>query len=221
MFFELLRALLYGIIEGITEWLPVSSTGHLIIINAIPALELGSSLPGEFRAEFCEMFEVVIQLGAIMAVVVFFFDRLYPFGRKSHPKTAAESRASLMLLAKIAVASLPAAAAGLAADRLLEHFTGCGLHALLYTPPVVASALIIYGIFFIAVERLRRGKAPAVESVNDITFANALLIGAFQALAIIPGTSRSGSTVLGACCLGISRTAAAEFSFFIDRKSVV
>ena len=131
MFFELLRALLYGIIEGITEWLPVSSTGHLIIINAIPALELGSSLPGEFRAEFCEMFEVVIQLGAIMAVVVFFFDRLYPFGRKSHPKTAAESRASLMLLAKIAVASLPAAAAGLAADRLLEHFTGCGLHALL------------------------------------------------------------------------------------------
>ena len=92
MFFELLRALLYGIIEGITEWLPVSSTGHLIIINAIPALELGSSLPGEFRAEFCEMFEVVIQLGAIMAVVVFFFDRLYPFGRKSHPKTADRRR---------------------------------------------------------------------------------------------------------------------------------
>lgn len=215
MFFELLRAILYGTVEGVTEWLPVSSTGHLILLNAVPALAIGTSLPPELRAEFCEMFEVVIQLGAILAVIVFFFDRLYPFSLKKHPKSREESRRALRLWAKIAVSCLPAAVAGVAADLLLERLTGRDLNSLLYTPAVVSAALIIYGVLFIVVEHLRKGKTPVTNDAEGIGFARALTVGAFQALAIIPGTSRSGSTVLGACCLGISRTAAAEFSFFM------
>ncbi len=215
MFFELLRAILYGIVEGVTEWLPVSSTGHLILLEAIPALELGASMSPELRAEFSEMFEVVIQLGAILAVVVSFFDRLYPFSLKKHPKSREETRRVLCLWAKIAVSCLPAATVGLVIDRLLERLTGRDLNALLYSPAVVSAALIIYGVLFIAVERLRRGKAPLTADIDGISFSRAFTIGIFQTLAIIPGTSRSGSTVLGACCLGISRPAAAEFSFYM------
>lgn len=215
MLFEMLRAILYGIVEGITEWLPVSSTGHLIILDAIPALEIGTSLPAELRAEFCEMFEVVIQLGAILAVVVFFFGRLYPFSLGKHPKSREDTRRSLLLWAKIAVSCIPAAVFGLVADSILERLTGKDLNALLYTPAVVSAALMVYGLLFIFIERARRGHTPVTADTDSISFPQALVIGIFQALAIIPGTSRSGSTVLGGCCLGISRPAAAEFSFFM------
>lgn len=214
MFAEILRALLYGITEGITEWLPVSSTGHLILLGEIPALAPGGYLSSGMRAEFLEMFDVVIQLGAILGVVVFYFDRLLPFLRS---KTRETRRAALVMWSKIAVASLPAAAVGLIIDRWLEAKTGRDINDRLYTPSVVAAALVIYGVLFIAAELIRKrsGKPPRVSAADDISFGDALLIGAFQALAIIPGTSRSGSTVLGACCIGISRTAAAEFSFFM------
>lgn len=216
MFAELLRALIYGIVEGIAEWLPVSSTGHLILLGELPALALGEGLVPSLRDEFLEMFDVVIQLGAILAVAVRFFDRLFPFLRiKNIRENRPACRAALLLWAKIAVASLPAAAVGTVIDSLLEKATGRDIDGWLYTPAVVAAALVIYGVLFIVIERIRRGKAPRVTDTGSITLREALTIGIFQALAIIPGTSRSGSTVLGACCLGVSRPVAAEFSFFM------
>lgn len=214
MLAEILRALLYGIIEGITEWLPVSSTGHLILLGELPSLAPGGYLGGRLRTEFLEMFDVVIQLGAILAVVVFYFDRIFPFIRH---RSRDVRRAALVLWSKLALASLPAAIVGTIIDSLLEKATGRDINDLLYTPATTAAALVIYGILFIVIEnkRKRSGIPPRVNTAEEISFPAALTIGVFQALAIIPGTSRSGSTVLGACCLGISRPAAAEFSFFM------
>ncbi|MBQ8140300.1 MAG: undecaprenyl-diphosphate phosphatase [Clostridia bacterium] len=196
MFIEILKTILLGIVEGITEWLPVSSTGHMILLNEFLRLDVSD--------EFWEMFEVVIQLGAILAVVVLFFSRLNPFAPS---KSVAEKRGTWSLWFKIIVAVVPSAVVGLLLDDWFnEHF---------YNYVVVAIALIVYGIAFILIEKVRKPVASVADSADKITYKEALLIGAFQVLAIIPGTSRSGSTILGAMLFGLSRTAAAEFSFFM------
>ena len=208
--FELLKAILYGIVEGITEWLPISSTGHLILLE--------DWLPFDFTAdpvfldEFWEMFGVVIQLGAILAVVVLYWSRLVPFGKG---KTATEKRATWRLWGRVLIASLPAAFVGIVLDKVLEKLTGKDIDGWFYNAVVVAAALIVYGIAFIVIEHKNKQKTPHVLQIEDISIKNALAIGAFQALSIIPGTSRSGSTILGSMLVGISRTAAAEFSFFM------
>lgn len=207
---EWLKAALYGIVEGITEWLPVSSTGHLILLSEW--FPFAFSEDEAFLGEFWEMFEVVIQLGAILAVLVLFRRRLFPFGKR---KTSAEKRDTWRLWGKVLVASVPAAVVGLLGDKLLEKLTGKDIDGWLYNGLVVAVALIVYGVAFIVVERMRKGRLPRVDSVYDISPLTALFIGLFQALSLIPGTSRSGSTILGSILLGVSRTAAAEFSFFM------
>ena len=209
---EFLKVLLFGIVEGITEWLPVSSTGHLILLDEFLRLDVASSLGREFAEEFMEMFEVVIQLGAIFAVIVVFFGKLYPF---SKGKSTEEKRATWSLWAKGAVASSPAAFAGLVIDSILENKTGKDIDGWLYNAYVVAAALIIYGVLFIVVERVNKKRSVELVELSDISYKKALAIGVFQMLAIIPGTSRSGSTILGAMCLGLSRSVAAEFSFFM------
>ena len=210
MLLEWLKAMLYGIVEGVTEWLPVSSTGHLILLQ--------DWLPFRFTsnpillAEFGEMFEVVIQLGAILAVVILFFGRLWPFFRS---KSREERATTWSLWLKVIVASVPAAFVGIVIDKLLERLTSRDIDGWLYNSLVVAAALIVYGVAFILVERFNRGRTPRVERVEQIDYKTALCIGAFQALSIVPGTSRSGSTILGSMLLGLSRTAGAEFSFFM------
>ena len=206
---EILKSILYGIVEGITEWLPVSSTGHLILIEDF--LPFRFSEDATFLSEFGEMFQVVIQLGAILAVVVLFWGRLWPFGKN---KTSEVKRGTWTLWFKVVVASVPAAFAGIVLDKALEMLTSKDIDGWLYNSLVVAIALIVYGVAFLLVER-RRGRAPRIERVEDITYATALGIGAFQVLSLVPGTSRSGSTILGAMMLGLSRTAGAEFSFFM------
>lgn len=212
MLIEFLKVLLFGIVEGITEWLPISSTGHLILLDELLRLDVDTSLGKEFAEEFMEMFEVVIQLGAILAVVVAFFGKLYPF---SKGKSAEEKRATWSLWARVAVASIPAAFAGIVLDSILENKTGKDIDGWLYNVYVVAAALIVYGVLFIVVERVNKKRCREICELSDISYKNALAIGVFQMLAIIPGTSRSGSTILGAMCLGLSRTVAAEFSFFM------
>lgn len=207
---EYLKALLYGIVEGITEWLPVSSTGHLILLEEW--LPLRVSQDPTFMAEFGEMFEVVIQLGAILAVVILFWHTLWPF---SPQKSPAEKKRTWNLWGKVLVASIPAAVVGIVVDKLIESATGKSIDGWLYNAVVVAIALIVYGIAFIVIERAYKNKQNRVESVEDISYVNAFLVGSFQVLALVPGTSRSGSTILGARLLGISRSAAAEFSFFM------
>ena len=194
-FIEILKAIAQGIVEGITEWLPVSSTGHIILLDAFWKMNASEA--------FFDVFKVVIQLGAIFAVVVLYFHKLNPFSPK---KTAAEKKGTWVLWSKVLVASIPAAIAGLALDDLID--------GVLSTPVVIAAALIVYGIAFIVMES-RKNRTTQVETVEDITYKHAFGIGAFQMLALIPGTSRSGSTILGASLLGTSRTAAAEFSFFM------
>ncbi len=212
MIVKIIVAILYGIVEGITEWLPISSTGHLIIFKEFIGLDVGSGLGQAFSDEFWEMFEVVIQLGAILAVAVMFFRALNPF---AHSKSAIEKKSTWNMWLKIIVASIPAAAVGIILDRIIENITGRDIDGWLYNAWVVSAALIIYGILFIAIERAHRGKEPKIGSIDEISFRTAFLVGIFQMLAIIPGTSRSGSTILGAILLGMSRTAAAEFSFFM------
>ena len=208
--FELLKAILYGIVEGITEWLPISSTGHLILLEDwLPFAFVGDPV---FLAEFWEMFGVVIQLGAILAVLVLFWSRLVPFGKR---KTGAEKRATWRLWGRVLVASIPAALIGIVGDKLLEVLTGKDIDGWFYNSFVVAAALIVCGVAFIIIEKKNAQKTPNVSQIEDISVKNALTIGAFQALSIIPGTSRSGSTILGSMLVGISRTAAAEFSFFM------
>ncbi len=199
-FVEFLKVILIGIIEGITEWLPVSSTGHMILAEEL--------LPFKTMSEpFYNMFLYVIQLGAILAVLVLFFHRLNPFSRK---KSEDERRATFRMWKMVIIGVLPAAVIGIALDDLLEeHVFVAGVRAY-----VVAAALIFYGVFYILAERLRHSD-PSVTDISQITTKTALLIGAFQVLSIIPGTSRSGSTVLGALLLGVSRPVAAEFSFFM------
>ena len=192
---EILKAIAQGIVEGITEWLPVSSTGHILLLDAFWKMNASEA--------FFDVFKVVIQLGAIFAVVVLYFNKLNPFSPK---KSAAEKKGTWVLWSKVLVASIPAAVVGLALDDLID--------GVLSTPVVIATALIVYGIAFIIMES-RKNHAAKVETVEDITYKHAFGIGAFQMLALIPGTSRSGSTILGASLLGTSRTAAAEFSFFM------
>ena len=194
--FEILKAILFGIVEGITEWLPVSSTGHLILLDEFIRLKVS--------AEFYEMFEVVIQLGAILAVIVLFFHKLWPFSAK---KSAAEKKDTWNLWFKVIVAVIPSAVLGLLLDDWMD--------ANLYNYVVVAIMLVLYGVAFLFVERINEHREAKITSVNKIDYRTALLIGAFQCLSLIPGTSRSGATILGAILLGVSRSAGAEFSFFL------
>ena len=196
VFFELLKSLLYGIVEGITEWLPVSSTGHLIL--------LGELCPLNVSPAFSEMFDVVIQLGAILAVIVLFFRKLNPFAPS---KSALEKKSTWGLWLRVCVAVIPSAAVGVLLDDWLD--------AHLYNYITVAVALVVYGILFILIERFKPADKASVTAVEGINYKLAFLIGVFQMLALIPGTSRSGSTILGAMLLGCSRAAAAEFSFFM------
>lgn len=209
-FWEWCKAIFYGILEGITEWLPVSSTGHLILLEE--RLPFSFTSDPVLLTEFSEMFEVVIQLGAICAVAVLYWNRLCPF---SNAKTMEEKKCVWRLWGRVCIASLPAAIAGILLDRWLEGLTGKDLDAWLYRVPVVAAALIVYGIAFLFIERLWRYRTPQNVTAEDITPLQALGIGAFQALSLIPGTSRSGSTILGAMLLGLSRGTGAEFSFFM------
>jgi undecaprenyl-diphosphatase len=197
---EIIKAILFGIIEGITEWLPVSSTGHMILLDELIRLRVGDEA---FAAEFYSMFEVVIQLGAILAVVVLFFRKLNPFALS---KTPEEKKATWMLWLRVLVAILPSGVIGILLDDFLDAHLGNYV--------VVALALIVYGVAFILVER-RQNATVKVDSVDAISWRMALAVGAFQVLSLIPGTSRSGSTILGAMLLGLSRTAASEFSFFM------
>lgn len=211
-FLEILKALLFGIVEGITEWLPVSSTGHIILLDEFITLSVAPELGQTFSEEYMSMFEVVIQLGAILAVVVMFFGKLNPFARS---KSLCERKQTWSLWFKVAVASIPAALIGIVGDKLLEKATGKDIDDWIYNFVTVAIALVVYGILFIIVEKWQAGKPTKVEDVHGISYSQAMLIGCFQTLAIIPGTSRSGSTILGARTLGIERPAAAEFSFFM------
>ena len=193
---ELLKSLLFGIVEGVTEWLPISSTGHLILLNELVRLNVSD--------EFWSMFEVVIQLGAILAVIVLFFHKLNPFAPS---KSAGQKKETWILWLKVILSIIPSGLVGI----LLNDWMDAHLH----TPTVVAAALIVYGIAFLFLEKLRPQNASSVSQVGQISYRTALLIGCFQVLALIPGTSRSGSTILGAMLLGLSRAAAAEFSFFM------
>ena len=195
-FFEILKAILFGIVEGITEWLPVSSTGHMILLDEFIKLKVS--------AEFYEMFQVVIQLGAILAVILLFWNKLYPFSPK---KTAQEKKNIWQLWFKVVVAVLPSAVLGLLLDDWMDEH--------LYIYWVVAIALIVYGVAFIFMERENTKREFKIKDVYDIDYRTALFIGAFQCLSLIPGTSRSGATILGAIILGVSRPAGAEFSFFL------
>ena len=193
---EILKSILFGIVEGITEWLPVSSTGHLILLNEFINLNVSDA--------FRSMFDVVIQLGAILAVIVLFFHKLNPF---APGKTGEEKRQTWDLWFKVCVAILPSGVLGVLFDDWLD--------AHLHNGFVVALALIVYGIAFILVEKRNEGKVPSVSTVYEIDYKTALLIGLFQCLSLVPGTSRSGSTILGAIVIGVGRTAGAEFSFFM------
>ena len=194
---ELLKAVLFGIVEGITEWLPISSTGHLILLNEFVRLNVSE--------EFGSMFDVVIQLGAILAVIVLFFHKLNPFAPS---KSAAEKKQTWNLWFKVVAAIIPSGVVGILFDDWMDAHLHNGI--------VVSIALIVYGIAFILVERRNQGKhLRTIEDVHDITYKTALLIGCFQCLSLVPGTSRSGSTILGAILIGVGRSAGAEFSFFM------
>lgn len=193
---EYIKAILFGIVEGITEWLPVSSTGHLILLDEFVRLDVSEA--------FYEMFQVVIQLGAILAVIVLFFHKLNPFSPK---KTAPQKKDTWSLWLKVVAAVIPSALVGVLLDDWMD--------AHLYNYFVVALMLIAYGIAFLFVEKWNQKRTLAVADVGSITYKTALLMGAFQCLSLIPGTSRSGSTILGAIILGVSRSAGAEFSFFM------
>ncbi|MDE5819070.1 MAG: undecaprenyl-diphosphate phosphatase [Lachnospiraceae bacterium] len=196
---EILKAILFGIVEGITEWLPISSTGHMILLNELVPLGVSD--------EFYSMFEVVIQLGAIMAVVVLFWQKIWPFQWKDRTKPVIKKDIFLMWF-QIVAACIPAAVVGLLFDDVLEKY--------LYNYVVVALALIVFGIAFIVVENRNRGMRPAVTSLRQMTYKTALIIGLFQLIAaVFPGTSRSGATIVGALMIGVSRTVAAEFTFFL------
>lgn len=196
-FVEILKALLFGIVEGITEWLPVSSTGHLILLDEFVSLNVSEA--------FKEMFDVVIQLGAILAVVIIYFRKLNPFALS---KSKEEKKGTWTLWFKVCVAVIPSAVIGLLFDDFLDEH--------LYNAYVVSAMLILYGVFFILVERKKKGNASfPVDNVGNITYKLAFLVGMFQVLSLIPGTSRSGATILGALLIGFSRSTAAEFSFFM------
>ena len=200
---EILKAVLFGIVEGITEWLPVSSTGHIILLDEF--IQLSAT------EEFKSMFDVVIQLGAILAVIVLFFHKLNPFALK---KTAGEKKQTWTLWFKVIAAIIPSGVVGVLFDDWMDEHLHNGI--------VVAIALIVYGIAFILVERRNNGKHLRLTAdVHDISWKKAIGIGIFQCLSLVPGTSRSGSTILGAIMLGVGRGAGAEFSFFMAIPTMV
>ena len=193
---DVLKVILLGIVEGITEWLPVSSTGHLILV--------GNVLKPGLSDAFMEMFNVVIQLGAIMAVVVLYFHKLNPFSPK---KTQKQKLLTWQMWIKVLIACVPAAVVGLLFDDILDK--------IFYKPLPVAVMLIVYGVLFIIVENRNEGRKPTVRRISELDIKMLLWIGAFQMLALIPGTSRSGATIVGALIIGVSREVAAEFTFFL------
>ena len=195
MIIEILKAILFGIVEGITEWLPISSTGHMILLNDLINLNVSK--------EFYKLFEVVIQLGAILAVVLIYFKTIFPYG---FGKSKEDTKKTYNLWIKIIVACLPAAVIGILFDDLLDKY--------LYNSLVVSLMLIIYGIIFIIIESKDIDKRKT-NSIHDITYKQALGVGAFQLLSLIPGTSRSGATIIGGLLLGLKRSVAAEFTFFL------
>lgn len=205
-----IKALLFGIVEGITEWLPISSTGHMILLNEVLPLKVGSN-PDEFYS----MFEVVIQLGAILAVVVLFWGQIWPFGKKNNKAPLGNSAIGAWIKTDIwvmwfhiLVSTVPAALIGILFDDVLEE--------LFYNYQTVAIMLIIFGVAFILVENYHKGKNSKINSLAEITYQTAFLIGVFQVIAaVFPGTSRSGATILGALLLGVTRTVAAEYTFFL------
>ena len=194
-FFEILKVIVFGIVEGFTEWLPISSTGHMILVDEIIHFDVSEG--------FREVFMVVIQLGAILAVVVLYFKKLNPFSRE---KTQNQQMATVRLWSKIIVGCLPAAVMGLLFDDYMERFMN---------GYVVSATLIIYGVFFILLENRNQGAEFPISNVGRVSYKTAALIGCFQVLAIVPGTSRSGATIIGGMLCGCSRTAAAEFTFFL------
>ena len=207
MIWEIIKTIILGIVEGVTEWLPISSTGHLILVEEFLNLDKSD--------EFKEMFDVVIQLGAIMAVVVIFWKKLWPFGRKGNAHPLNKTPFGKMIKTdifvmwfKVLVACLPAAVIGLLLDDWIDEH--------LYNPWTVAVALIVFGIAFIIIENLNKGKKPKITTIAELGFNTAFIIGVFQLIAaIFPGTSRSGATIVGALLIGVSRTVAAEFTFYL------
>lgn len=195
---ELLKVFLLGIVEGITEWLPISSTGHMLLVDEFIKMNVSD--------EFKEMFFVVIQLGAIMAVVLLFWEKMWPFQMKGENKSIIKKDTFSMWF-KVVVACIPGAIVTLLFDDYIE--------AHLHTPVVIAAALIFYGVAFIVIEAWNKNRTPKVKELSDITYKTAFIIGLFQVLSIIPGTSRSGATIIGALIIGVSRVAAAEFTFFL------
>lgn len=196
IFVEILKTILLGIVEGITEWLPISSTGHLILVNQIVQLNASQ--------EFMDMFNVVIQLGAILAVVVLYFNKLNPFAPS---KTEKQKVHTWQLWFRVVVACVPAAIIGIPLDDWMEEH--------LHNSIVVAATLIIYGILFIVVENMNKKRTPQITSFSQMSYRHALIIGGWQVLSLIPGTSRSGATIVGALLMGTSRHIAAEFTFFL------
>lgn len=199
---EIIKAVLFGIVEGITEWLPISSTGHMILLNEFVKLDVSE--------EFWSMFEVVIQLGAILAVVILFWNKIFPFyiGKQAKEHNGWVRKNVFILWFKILVACIPAAVIGLLFDDLIDRY--------LYNYWVVAVMLIIFGILFIVIENVNKGKKPKIKKLKELTYTTAFWIGMFQLIAaVFPGTSRSGATIVGALLLGVSRTVAAEFTFFL------
>lgn len=195
-FVEVLKVLLFGIVEGYTEWLPISSTGHLILVENLVHLNQPEA--------FWNVFKVVIQLGAILAVVVLFWSKLWPF---SKDKSREERNDTWILWFKIIVACIPAAVVGIPLDDVLDQY--------LSTPAVIAIMLILYGVVFIWIERENKNRRFQFNDIRDVSFRTAIFIGLFQCLSLIPGTSRSGATIIGAMLLGCSRAVSAEFSFFL------
>lgn len=193
---DVIKVIILGIVEGIAEWLPISSTGHLILV--------GDLLKPSMSDEFMEMFNVVIQLGAIMAVVVLYFHKLNPFSPK---KTHRQKLLTWQMWIKVLIATVPAAVVGLLFDDILND--------IFYKPLPVAIMLILYGILFIIIENRNAGRKPSVNKISELSLSMLLWIGAFQMLALIPGTSRSGATIIGALIIGVSRGVAAEFTFFL------
>lgn len=196
---EILKVIVLGIVEGITEWLPVSSTGHLILVDEFLKLKASD--------DFKEMFDVVIQLGAILAVIVIYFKKLWPIDRKEDTKKLGWNKDKLILWGKILIACVPAAIIGILFDDVID--------SIFYNPYVVSITLIIYGIAFIVIEMLHKGKDFKINDLSELSIRTALIIGVFQVLALIPGTSRSGATIVGAMLIGTNRTVAAEFTFYL------
>lgn len=201
---EILKVIFLGIVEGITEWLPISSTGHMLLVDEFITLDMSES--------FKEMFFVVIQLGAIIAVVVMFWKKMWPFQFKDKSKPKVNTDIINMWL-KVVVACIPSAVLGLLLDDILEKYFGNAV--------TISIMLIVYGIAFILVENWNKKRTPKVNALNDISYKTAFFIGLFQVLSMIPGTSRSGATIVGALLLGVSRTAAAEFTFFLAVPTMV